>query len=119
MFFFFSFLDGQSTSVKGENESIDTREEPDGEETINKNSLSQRSKSFIPTGTTATGNNCASVKVPNWISSDTSLEVVFNDRATSQIEEFQINRVSFFRSLPLIYLKASEGNYYYSLKYLT
>lgn len=36
-----------------------------------------------------------SVKVPNWILSDTTLEVVFNDRATSQIDKYQINRVSF------------------------
>lgn len=33
------------------------------------------------------------VKVPNWILSDTTLEVVFNERATKQIDEFQINRV--------------------------
>lgn len=95
-------VDGQSTSAEDEDESIDTREEPDGEETINKNLSSQRSTSFIPTGTTASGSNGATVKVPNWILSDTSLEVVFNDRATSQIEEFQINRVSFMRSLSLM-----------------
>lgn len=35
-----------------------------------------------------------SVKVPNWILSDATLEVVFNERATQQIDEFQINRVS-------------------------
>lgn len=94
-------VDGQSTSAEDEDESIDTREEPDGEETINKNSTSQRS-TLISTGTTASGSNCATVKVPNWILSDTSLEVIFNDRATSQIDEFHINRVSFVRSMPLI-----------------
>lgn len=95
----FFCVDGQSTSVEDEDESIDTREEPDGEETINKNSSSQRSTSFIPAGNTASGSNGATVKVPNWILSDTSLEVVFNDRATAQIDEFQINRVSFVQSL--------------------
>lgn len=98
----FVCVDGQSTSVEDEDESIDTREEPDGEETINKNSSSQRSTTFIPGGNTASGSNCTTVKVPNWILSDTSLEVVFNDRATLQIEEFQINRVSFIQSLLIL-----------------
>lgn len=39
--------------------------------------------------------------MPNWILADTTLEVVFNERATQQINEFQINRVSVSVSISL------------------
>lgn len=54
-----------------------------------------------------------SVKVPNWILSDATLEVVFNERATQQIDEFQINRVSKINSLfdlGQIYTHDFDGN---------
>lgn len=42
-----------------------------------------------------------SVRVPNWILSDTTLDVMFNERATSQIDEFQMNRVNYTTSFIL------------------
>lgn len=50
---------------------------------------------MLSPGCATTLPNSDAVKVPNWILADTTLEVVFNERATQQIDEFQINRVSF------------------------
>lgn len=68
---------------------FDTREEPDGEETIHKN-IQQTSA-----GATSMAATTNSVKVPHWIMNDTTLDVLFNQRATAQIDEFHINRVGF------------------------
>lgn len=47
----------------------------------------------MPSPGSAAAVSADTVKVPNWILNDTTLEVVFNERATQQIDEFQINRV--------------------------
>lgn len=81
---------------------FDRREEPDGEETIAKNSLNlvmQQSSSSSSSSSHSALNavmNFESVRVPNWIQSDATLEVVFNERATAQIDEFQIDRVRLY-----------------------
>lgn len=95
-----SISDNQSISTEDESQTFDTREEPDGEETIARGiaAANTQTTTIVSPGSAASvaivGHD--SVKVPNWILSDTTLEVVFNDRATSQIDEFQINRVNFF-----------------------
>lgn len=87
-----------------DDDQFDMREEPDGEETMNKNSQSsaQQSTSFNSTGTTSNRSNSNTIKVPNWILSDATLEVAFNERAASQIQEFHIDRVSDFLSTRMI-----------------
>lgn len=95
LFIIFSFIpDNQSISTEDESQTFDTREEPDGEETIARSIAANAQTSIASPGSASAIVGHDSVKVPNWILSDTTLEVVFNDRATSQIDEFQINRVS-------------------------
>lgn len=97
----------ETQSTEDECQEFDRREEPDGEETINKNtqSLTQQQPSTGSASASAT-TNCNAVKVPNWILNDTTMEVVFNERATAQLHEFQINRVSF----PLSLLETEESD---------
>lgn len=76
-----------SVSTEVESHGFDAREEPDGEETISCHVQPQSSSTSTAQAVTEI------VKVPNWILNDTTMEVVFNDRATQQITEFQIDRV--------------------------
>lgn len=76
-----------SVSTEVEGQGFDAREDPDGEETISRHVQPQSSSPSSAQAVTET------VKVPNWILNDTTMEVVFNDRATQQITEFQIDRV--------------------------
>lgn len=96
----FAFPDNQSISTEDESQTFDTREEPDGEETMARGiaaANTQQTTTIVSPSSAASvaivGHD--SVKVPNWILSDTTLEVVFNERANSQIDEFHINRVRF------------------------
>lgn len=92
--------DNQSISTEDESQTFDTREEPDGEETIARSiaaNAQQQTNAIVSPGSAAASVAIVghdSVKVPNWILSDNTLEVVFNERATSQIDEFHINRVN-------------------------
>lgn len=91
--FLFSSIEHQSISTEDESQAFDAREEPDGEETASKNAQPNVQQTIIlPSSASGIASNA--VKVPNWILSDNTLEVVFNERATQQIDEFQINRVS-------------------------
>lgn len=83
----------QSVSTEEDSQEFDAREEPDGEETATRNvqTIAQQ-----PSPSFASVPKCDTVKVPNWVLSDSTLEVVFNERATKQIDEFQINRVRDF-----------------------
>lgn len=87
------FLENHSVSTEDESQGFDAREEPDGEETISRNAQPQIPQ-MSPSPSAAPTLHSQTVKVPNWIMADTSLEVLFNERATQQINEFQINRVS-------------------------
>lgn len=86
--------DNQSISTDDESQTFDTREEPDGEETISRGIAAMAQTLISSPGSASAIVGHDSVKVPNWILSDTILDVVFNERATSQIDEFQINRVN-------------------------
>lgn len=85
-------IEHQSISTEDESQEFDAREEPDGEETTSRNAQPNVQTTIISPGS-ASGVTSDAVKVPNWILSDNTLEVVFNERATQQIDEFQINRV--------------------------
>lgn len=89
-------------SIDDESQHGVRREDPDGEETAAINSQitmqqSSSSSSSSPSSTNSTpssiANYAATVRVPNWILSESSLEVVFNERAAAQIQEYQINQV--------------------------
>lgn len=80
-------------STEDESQGFDAREEPDGEETISRSAQPQISQ-LNQSSSTALTVNPQTVKVPNWILADVVLEVVFNERATQQINEFGINQVS-------------------------
>lgn len=95
--FFFLSLENQSISMEDESQAFDAREEPDGEETIARNAQPQVQATALSPGCTGTVSISNAVKVPNWILAETTLEVLFNERATQQIDEFQINRVSVYR----------------------
>lgn len=90
----------QSVSTEDESQAFDAREEPDGEETIARSAQPQAPHSTQSPGVASNAHISDSVKVPNWILADTTLEVVFNERATQQIGEFHINRVSVPSSSP-------------------
>lgn len=84
----------QSVSTEDESQAFDAREEPDGEETIARSAQPQVQHLSQSPGVASNAHISDAVKVPNWILADTTLEVVFNERATQQIDEFHINRVS-------------------------
>ncbi|XP_055316379.1 tRNA (adenine(37)-N6)-methyltransferase isoform X2 [Sitodiplosis mosellana] len=119
--------ENHSVSTEDENQGFDAREEPDGEETISRDVQPQLlqlspSPSTVPAATSET------VKVPNWILADTTMEVVFNDRATQQINElnisneFQINRenvVEVLKNDPRsVYLKTRYGSQIFTFQLL-
>ncbi|XP_031634569.1 uncharacterized protein LOC116347902 [Contarinia nasturtii] len=99
----------QSVSTEDESQAFDAREEPDGEETISRNAQAQ-GQVLSPSPAVSS----QTVKVPNWILADTTLEVVFNERATQQIVEFRINRsniVDVLKNDPRsVYLKTRYGS---------
>lgn len=96
----------RSISTEDEDNSFDAREEPDGEENIASNSniltapmrpmpgTSQSNRNVRLSGTMSETIEHGLVKVPNWVMAEASLDVQFNDRATEQIAELQVNRVS-------------------------
>lgn len=94
LFFCCISSDHQSVSTEDESSSFDAREEPDGEETTTRNIPAIVQPTMVSPVSASGVTTTDSVKVPNWILSDATLEVVFNERATQQIDEFQINRVS-------------------------
>uniref|UniRef100_A0A8W7PNR6 TsaA-like domain-containing protein n=1 Tax=Anopheles coluzzii TaxID=1518534 RepID=A0A8W7PNR6_ANOCL len=67
-----------------EAEFLNSREAPDGEETtlLDRNSA------------TSNGQPLPNVSVPNWVLNSSSLNVMFNANAESQLEELQIEKVS-------------------------
>lgn len=88
------FIENNSVSTENESQGFDAREEPDGEETI--------SRGVQPLLSQLGPSPCTMppVRVPNWILADTTLkQVVFNERATQQINEFQINQVSVSKTI--------------------
>lgn len=103
-----SGLDCRSISTEDDEQLLfDAREEPDGEETVPSNGGIARSQAVVSSSTSAelrkslqsSGNQIQAsgglVKVPNWIMAETSLDVLFNERANQQTEDLQVNRVSF------------------------
>lgn len=72
-----------------------SREEPDGEESVNDTPPVAGSSHTIsvarPVGTAA-----AVVRVPDWIMSAPTLRVLFNERATAEIQEIGVDKVTKF-----------------------
>lgn len=86
----------RSISTEDEEQEFDAREDPDGEETV-ASGVSQRpsvAQARPPSQLSDVLHKANSVKVPDWISSEAALEVLFNDRATGQLAELTVNRVS-------------------------
>lgn len=95
----------RSISTDEDDQIFDAREEPDGEETVPPNAGTAAS-SIRSTAVRSHPNRSVRlsgippeaigglVKVPNWVMAEASLDVLFNDRATQQVAELQVNRVS-------------------------
>lgn len=89
-------------------QTFDAREEPDGEETVSSAAIAASTSTAhrLPLSSLSQSNRCdqspgylrddtAGVKVPKWVLAETSLDVLFNERANQQIAELEVNRVSF------------------------
>lgn len=104
----FSFHSELNASFQTE-EVYGSREDPDGEETdISNGTIATGAQSLLasanPQSTThrnipASGSrhslHSSGVKVPNWVMAESSLSVVFNERAETQVQELDVNKVSF------------------------
>lgn len=91
-------IECRSISTEEEEQIIHAREEPDGEETASSNTSYRTSigQSRPTSQIYDVSHKPNSVKVPDWITSEAALDVLFNDRANSQIAELNVNRVSEF-----------------------
>lgn len=104
----------RSISTEEEEQVFDAREEPDGEETATSNaSFRTTINQSRPNSQIYDASHKAnSVKVPDWISSEAALNVLFNDRANSQIAELNVNRVG---CLSRFLYKRRISNFYFHL----
>lgn len=93
----------RSISTEEDDQTYAAREEPDGEETISTGASAATTRlSAVPSRSSRSVRLSDvpgdviddSVKVPDWVMAEASLDVLFNERANQQIAELQVNRVS-------------------------
>uniref|UniRef100_A0A182SWC2 TsaA-like domain-containing protein n=1 Tax=Anopheles maculatus TaxID=74869 RepID=A0A182SWC2_9DIPT len=94
-----------------ETEFLNSREAPDGEETTLQDKQAAGSSSVQPV---------PAVTVPNWVLNSSSLNVVFNANAESQLQELQIEKNSIVDVLKAdprsVYLRTKYGSQIYTFR---
>lgn len=92
----FVFAECRSISTEEEDQIFDLREEPDGAETSIANGTirSSTSQNRPLSQIFDASAKSSAIKVPEWVASEASLDVQFNERADNQIVELEVDRVS-------------------------
>lgn len=75
-------------------EFFNSREEPDGEETIKATPATATASSATACTNSMNSTSTPIVKVPNWINNEIALRVLFNDRAENQLNDLQVDKVN-------------------------
>lgn len=90
------FMSAELSMSMYADDSYGTREEPDGEEADMSNgatALTQQINATLYNDKRSGRHNLANVRVPNWVTADSTLSVTFNERAEQQMSALHVDQV--------------------------